>query len=194
MRRLALAAWIGIAGLTIPTAPASAAQPIEGRWSMGGGVVELRAEADGSFASHWVEQRPDILCPEIDDQDGDMRLQGSGLHYTGSWNWVSGSRDGRDCESIGRGPVVVTVSADGQSAQLEADAPAGYDDHESHTLTRAAAGGLSVFARLSSEELARMPALVDPIDLTASLDSAAELAAVPRLQQLPWQGRAPFVK
>jgi hypothetical protein len=193
MRRLATAVLAGLAGLTVPTAPAAAAEPIEGRWSMGGGIVELRAE-DGGFVSRWIRQRPGILCPEIYDQDGDMRLQGSGLRYTGSWNWVSGSRDGRDCESIGRGPVVVTVSADGQTAQLEADAPPGYDEHESHTLTRALDGGLSVFARLSPEELAGVPALVDPIDLTASLDSAAELAAVPRLQQLPWQGRAPFVR
>jgi hypothetical protein len=192
MRRLALAAWIGIAGLMIPTAPASAAEPIEGRWSMGGGIVELRAE-DGGFASRWISQRPGILCPGIDDQDGDMRLEGSGLSYTGTWNWVSGSRDGRDCESIGRGPVVVTVSADGQTAQLEADAPAGYSDHESHTLTRAPDGGLSVFARLSSEELADVPELVAPTELPAPFDSA-ELAAVPRLQQLPFQGRAPFVK
>ena len=140
MRRLALAAWIGLAGLTIPTAPASAAEPIEGRWSMGGGIVELRA-VDGGFSSFWISQRPGLLCPEIDDQDGDMRLGGSGLSYTGTWNWVSGSRDGRDCESIGRGPVVVTVSSDGRTAQLEADAPAGYSDHESHTLTRAPAGG-----------------------------------------------------
>ena len=192
MRRLALAAWIGLAGLTIPTAPASAAEPIEGRWSMGGGIVELRA-VDGGFSSFWISQRPGLLCPEIDDQDGDMRLGGSGLSYTGTWNWVSGSRDGRDCESIGRGPVVVTVSSDGQTAQLEADAPAGYSDHESHTLTRAPAGGLSVFARLSSEELAAVPDLLAPTELPASFDSA-ELAAVPRLQQLPFQGRAPFVR
>lgn len=193
MRRLATAVLAGLAGLTLPTVPASAAEPIEGRWSMGGGVVELRADA-GGFTSHWVEQRPDILCPAIDDQDGDMRLEGGGLAYTGTWNWVLGSRNGSDCKSLGRGPVTITVGADGQTAQLEADAPAGYDDHESHTLTRAPDGGLSVFARLSTDELAGVPELMDPIDLSASLGSAAELAAVPRLQQLPFQGRAPFTK
>jgi len=193
MRRLATAVLAGLAGLTIPTAPASAAEPIEGRWSMGGGIVELRADA-GGFTSHWVEQRPDILCPAIDDQDGDMRLEGAGLAYTGTWNWVLGSRSGSDCESLGRGPVTITVSADGQTAQLEADAPAGYDEHESHALTRAPGDGLSVFARLAPGELAGVPALVDPLDLSVPVDSAAELAAVPRLQQLPWQGRAPFVK
>jgi hypothetical protein len=192
MRRLAFAACIGIAALTIPTAPASAAEPIEGRWSMGGGIVELRA-VDGGFSSRWISQRPGILCPAIDDQDGDMRLEGSGLSYTGTWNWVSGSRDGRDCRSIGRGPVVVTVSADAQTAVLEADAPAGFSDHESHTLTRPPDDGLSVFARLSSEELAAVPELMAPTELPPPFDSA-ELTAVPRLQQLPWQGRAPFVR
>lgn len=191
-RRLAIAACIGIAALTIPTAPAFAAEPIEGRWSMGGGIVELRA-ADGEFTSRWVSQRPDILCPAIDDQDGDMRLVGSDLSYTGTWNWVAGTRDARDCKSIGRGQITVTVSADRKTAQLEAEAPAGYSDHESHTLTRAPDGVLSVFSRLSSEELAGVPALVATAELPAPFDSA-ELAAVPRLQQLPWQGRAPFVK
>jgi hypothetical protein len=123
-----------------------------------------------------------------------MRLEGGGLDYSGSWNWVLGSRDGRDCKSLGRGPVTVTVSPDGQSARLEADAPAGYDDHETHTLTRAPDDGLSVFARLAPAELDGVPDLVDPMDLSVPVDSAAELAAVPRLQQLPWQGRAPFVR
>jgi hypothetical protein len=201
MRRLVIAAWVGFAGLTFltaPTAPAAAAEPIEGRWSMGGGLVEFEAE-DGEFVSRWIRQRPDILCPAIDDQDGDMRLVGSDRNYTGTWNWVLGSRDGRECRSLGRGPVTLELSADGQTARLEAEAPAGYSDHESHTLTRAPDGGLSLFGRLSSEELAAMPELVAPAELPAPAEVPApfdstELAAVPRLQQLPFQGRAPFVR
>jgi hypothetical protein len=62
MRRPVIAAWIGLAGLTFPTAPASASEPIEGRWSMGGGIVELQAE-EGAFTSRWIGQRPGIFCP-----------------------------------------------------------------------------------------------------------------------------------
>jgi hypothetical protein len=192
MRRLVIAAWIALAGLSFPTAPASAAEPIEGRWSMGGGLVEFRAE-DGQFTSRWIRQRPHILCPAIDDQDGDMRLVGGDRRYTGTWNWVLGTRDERNCKSIGRGPVTVEVSADGRTARLEAEAPAGYSDHESHTLTRAPGAGLSLLYRLSSEELAAMPALVAPTALATAFDSV-DLAALPRLQQLPFQGRAPFVR
>jgi hypothetical protein len=191
MRRLVLAAWIGLAGLTLPTAPATAAEPIEGRWSMGGGLVELRRSGDG-FASHWVRQRPGILCPAIDDQDGDLRLDGDDGNYSGTWNWVLRSDDGK-CESIGRGPVTVTVAADGRTARLEADAPAGYSDHESHALTYVRGDEPAGLRRLSPEELAAVPDLVDPLELSKPLD-AVELAAVPRLQRLPFQGRAPFVR
>ena len=192
MRRFALAACIGFAGLAAPTAQASAAEPIEGRWAMGGGVVELRADGEG-FSSHWIRQRPDILCPAIDDQDGDMLLEGGGASYTGTWNWVLSRRGGRSCESIGRGPVTITVSDDASTARLEADAPAGYAEHESHTLRRVDGEPVSVFTRLTADEFADVPALVDPAELPEPFDST-ELAAVPRLQQLPFQGRAPFVK
>jgi hypothetical protein len=190
MRRSLLVVCIGLAGLTLPAA-AGAAEPIEGRWSMDGGVVELRA-AGGGFESHWISQRPGILCPEIDDQEGNMRLQGSGRTYSGTWTWVLHRADG-SCESLGTGPVTVTVALGGRTARLEADAPAGYSDHETHALTRIREAVPTRLDRLSRRKLAAVPLLVDPMELSAQLD-AVELAAVPRLQQLPFEGRAPFVR
>jgi hypothetical protein len=189
MRRFALAAWIGL-GLVLPTVPASAADPIEGRWSMEGGVVELQSSGDG-FASHWVRQRPGILCPAIDDQDGDLRVSGNLDSYSGTWNWVL--RRGGVCESLGPGPVTITVAADGRTARLESNAPGGYSAHESHTLKRLPDGRFAKLEDLSAEELATMPDLVEPLALAAALEDI-QLAAVPRLEQLPFQGREPFVR
>jgi hypothetical protein len=191
MRRSLLVVWIGLAGLTFPAAPAGADEPIEGRWSMGGGVVELRARGDG-FESHWIRPRPGLLCPGIDDQDGDMRLEGSGRVYTGTWRWVLHRSDG-SCEPIGRGPLTITVSEDGRTARLEADAPSGYSDHETHELMRPPEVAPSRLDELTQRELSAVPALVDPVELSSELD-AVELAAVPRLQRLPFEGRTPFVR
>jgi hypothetical protein len=190
MRRSLLVVCIGLAGLTLPAA-AGAAEPIQGRWWMDGGVVELRA-SDGGFESHWIRQRPGILCPDIDDQDGDMRLGGSGRVYSGTWTWVLHRADG-SCESLGTGPVTVMVGADNRTAILEADAPAGYSDHETHSLTRVREAIPTRIDELSRRELSAVPPLVDPMELSAQLDAVA-LAAVPRLQQLPFEGRAPFVR
>ena len=190
MRRLALAAWIGLAGLILPTVPASAADPVEGRWSMEGGIVELVRSGEG-FASHWVKQRPGILCPAIDDQDGDLRVAGNLDRYSGTWNWVL--RRGGVCESLGPGPVTITVATDRRTARLESNAPPGYSSHEAHTLTRLPDGRFSELEELSAGELATMPDLVEPLALAASLGEI-QLAAIPRLEQLPFQGRAPFVK
>jgi hypothetical protein len=190
MRCSLLVVWIGLAGLTLPAA-AGAAEPIEGRWSMEGGVLELRASG-GGFESHWITQRPGILCPDIDDQDGDMRLAGSGRAYSGTWTWVLHRADG-SCESLGTGPVTVTVGRDGRTARLEADAPAGYSDHETHSLTRLGEAPRRRVDGLSRRELSAVPLLVDPMELPARLE-AVELAAVPRLQQLPFEGRTPFVR
>jgi hypothetical protein len=178
MRRSLLAAWIGLAGLTLQTAPARAAAPIEGRWSMGGGVVELRASGD-AFESRWIRQRPGNRCPDLDDRDGDMRLRGSGRALTGTWRWVLRRRDGR-CEAIGTGPMAVTVGEDGRTARLEADAPRGFSEHESHTLTRLRDGPQRL-DMLSRRELRAIPALAEPGELETGLD-AVELAAVPRLR------------
>jgi hypothetical protein len=188
MRRLAIAAGTGLAGLILWTAPAGAAAPIEGRWSFEGGIVELRQSGDG-FESHWVQQRPDILCPHIDDQDGDLQLHGTGITYKGTWNWVLRRDDGQ-CESVGLGPVTITVAAGGRTARLDGDAPKGYSDHEAHTLTRMP----SALARLSLHDLDTVPELVAPLTLGPAKLDAVQLAAVPRLQQLPFQGREPFVK
>jgi hypothetical protein len=190
MRFSAFAMWTGIAGLILVTAPASAAEPIEGRWAMDGGILELRPSGDG-FASHWVQQRPGILCPAIDDQDGDLRVAGNGDSYSGTWNWVL--YKGGACRPLGQGSVTITVAADGRTAQLESDAPRGYWAHESHTLTRLPDARFAELGQLSAGELATMPDLVEPLALAAPLDEI-QLAAVPRLQQLPFQGREPFVK
>jgi hypothetical protein len=190
MRRLVLASWIGLAGLILFAVPASAADPIEGRWSMEGGIVELLPSGEG-FESHWVTQRPGILCPAIDDQDGDLRVTGKLDSYSGTWNWVL--RRGGVCKSLGPGPVTITVAADGLTARLESNAPPGYSANEAHTLTRLPDGRFSELQELSAGELATMPDLVEPLALAASLDEI-QLAAVPRLEQLPFQGRAPFVK
>jgi hypothetical protein len=186
MRRLALAAWMGLA-LILTTAPACASEPIEGRWSMGGGVVELRPSGEG-FESHWVQQRPDTLCPHIDDKDGDVQLHGSGRRYRGTWNWVL--RRGDECEPVGLGPVTVTVDKGGRTARLEGDAPHGYSEHEAHTLRRLPES----LGQPSLDELDAVPQLVALLKLAPAPLDAIQLAAVPRLQQLPFQGRAPFVK
>jgi hypothetical protein len=188
MRRLALAVWIGLIGLVLPTVPASAADPIEGRWSIEGGIVELHPSGDG-FASDWIEQRPGILCPAIDDQDGDLRVSGNRDSYSGKWNWVL--RRGGVCASLGPGPVTITVAADGRTARLESNAPGGYSAHESHRLTRLPDGRFAQLEDLSAEELATMPELVEPLALFTALDDI-RLEAVPRLEQLPFQGREPF--
>jgi hypothetical protein len=182
---------MGLAGLIATAAPAGAAEPIEGRWSMGGGVVELRPAGDG-FESRWIRQRPTIDCPKLDDQDGDMRLEGSGRRYSGTWRWVLKRRDG-SCESAGRGPMQVAVSEDGSRATLEADAPRGYSDHETHTLRRVPPQAPAALEGLSKRELAAFPVLVHPLQLSVELEPL-ELAAIPRLQQLPFQGREPFVR
>jgi hypothetical protein len=188
MQRFVLAASAGIAGLILSTAPANATAPIEGRWSMGGGVVELRPSGDG-FESHWIQQRPDILCPDIDDKDGDLQLHGQGDTYRGTWNWVL-RRDNGKCESVGLGPVTIKVAADRRTATLEGEAPKGYSEKESHTLMRVPAD----LVQPSLDDLATVPDLVMPLELGPPALSAVQLAAVPRLQQLPFQGREPFVK
>ena len=188
MRRFALAASAGLAGMILATAPAHAAAPIEGRWSMGGGVVELRPSGEG-FESHWIQQRPDILCPDIDDQDGDLQLHGTGSTYRGTWNWVMRLDDGQ-CESVGLGPVTVRVAADGRTARLEGDAPEGFDEHELHTLGRLP----DDIGQPSLDRLDAVPRLVSPFELGPPRLDAVQLASVPRLQQLPFQGREPFVK
>jgi hypothetical protein len=188
MRRFAIAATAGLAGLILSTAPAIAAAPVEGRWSMGGGVVELRASGDG-FESHWIQQRPDIRCPDIDDQDGDLQLHGEGDTYRGTWNWVL-KRDNGQCESVGLGPVTITVAADGRTARLVGEAPKGYTDRESHVLRRVPAD----LVHPSLDNLEAVPELVMPVELGPPALDAVQLAAVPRLQQLPFQGREPFVK
>jgi hypothetical protein len=188
MRRFATAATAGLAGLIFSTAPAIAAAPVEGRWSMGGGVVELRSNGDG-YESHWIQQRPDILCPEIDDQDGDLQLRGRGDTYRGTWNWVLKRDDGR-CESVGLGPVTITVAADRRTARLVGEAPKGYTEEEAHTLRRVPAE----LVQPSLDDLAAVPDLVTPLELGPPALNAVQLAAVPRLQQLPFQGREPFVK
>lgn len=157
---------------------------------MEGGVVELVPSGDG-FESRWVSQRPAILCPAIDDQDGDLRVARKGDRYSGTWNWVL--RRGGECESLGPGPVTITVAADGGTAQLESNAPPGYSAHETHTLMRLPDGRFAELQELSAGELATMPDLVEPLALAAAIDEI-QLAAVPRLEQLPFQGRAPFVK
>jgi hypothetical protein len=187
MRRFAMLV-AGIAGLMFSTAPVEAAAPIEGRWSMGGGVVELRPSGDG-YESHWIQQRPDILCPDVDDQDGDLQLHGSGDTYRGTWNWVL-RRDNGDCESVGLGPVTITVARDGSTARLVGSAPAGYTDKESHTLTRVPADLVDP----SLSNLDEMPELLTPLELDPEAHATFALASYPRLQRLPFQGREPFVK
>ena len=191
MRRSLLVVCIGLLASLTLAAPAGAAEPIEGRWWMEGGVVELRA-SDGGFEGRWIRQRPGILCPDIDDQHGNMRLRGSGHTYSGTWSWVLHRAEGT-CESLGTGPVTVTVRPDGRTATLEADAPAGYSDHETHTLTRIREEAPTRIDGLSRRELSEMPPLVDPTELAVQLDRV-ELAAVPRLEQLPFEGRTPFVR
>jgi hypothetical protein len=189
MRRPALSLIAALTALLLPQA-AHARVPIEGRWQMDGGEFDLRAGPHG-VTSHWLRQRKGLSCPKIEDQDGDMVLNGGGRSYTGTWTWslhlVNGS-----CKAIGRGPLTVTMSADGRTADLEGSPPEGFTGHESHTLTRPGVRPAAL-RRLTPEQRAllaggrrvaqRSP---EPAFLTAvGLYPGARLESLPRLQRVP---------
>jgi hypothetical protein len=189
MRRPSLA-LLGVLTMLVLPAAAHARVPIEGRWQMDGGLLELRAGAHG-VTSHWLRQRKGLSCPKIEDQDGDMVLNGSGRAYTGTWTWslhlVNGS-----CKAIGRGPLTVTMSADGRTADLEGAPPEGFTGHESHTLTRPGVRPAEL-RRLTPEQravLAGARRVVEPSPEPAYLAAVglypgARLDTLPRLQRLP---------
>jgi hypothetical protein len=159
---------------------ARAAEPIEGRWAMAGGKLEIRASGDG-FANRWLKQRPGISCPRTDDQDGDMRLRGRGRRYSGAWAWVQRKPSGA-CVPIGRGPMTVSVSANGRRARLEADPPPGWRDHQSYRLRRI---GRLRLARLSGWQRRLLDRPWPPVE---------QLGAVPPLRRFPFPERAQFAR
>jgi hypothetical protein len=190
MRRPSLALLGCLTALVLLPAAAHAQLPVEGRWQMGDGVVELHSGADG-IESHWVKQRSGLSCPAIEDRDGDMHLSGSGRGYTGTWTWGLHKVDG-SCEAIGRGPLTVTVAPDGKTAELHGDPPPGFTGSESHTLTRP---GVRVppLRRLSQAQRAVLagarrvasPAPEPAFLAAVGLFPGARLDSLPRLQRLP---------
>src|SRR3954447_26111630 len=100
MRRPSLALLACLTALVVP-ATANAKAPVEGRWEMDGGLLELQPGPSG-IESDWLRQRSGLSCSGIEDQDGDMHLSGAGRRYTGTWSLHK--RDG-SCVAIGRGPL-----------------------------------------------------------------------------------------
>jgi hypothetical protein len=96
---------------------ALAAQPIEGRWNQFGGVIEYFATGPNTFGAREITAN-DQPCP---NQDPDIRLTGSGSHYSGAVRYYFTST----CEFAGDGTIDITLSADGNSGHLVAQAPNG---------------------------------------------------------------------
>jgi hypothetical protein len=173
MRRPSLALLACLTFLALPSA-AHARAPVEGRWEMDDGLLELKPGPHG-IESDWLRQRSGLSCPDIEDQDGDLHLSGAGRRYTGTWTWSLHKTDG-SCVAIGRGPVSIVVAPDDKTAELHGTPPAGYNGSETHALTRP---GVRVppLRKLSQAEQALVA--------TGGLFPGTQLASMPRLQRLP---------
>jgi hypothetical protein len=191
MRRPSLVLLACLTALALPAA-ASAAAPVEGRWELSGGIVELRPAGAGLYESHWVRQRAGLSCPGIEDQDGDMRLRGGGGRYSGSWTWSLHDTDG-SCKAIGRGPMTLTVAPGGRTARLSGTPPAGYKGRESHELTRIGDILPGELAPLSGVQRAVLASAGPPTPGRAELASLADVGLLPgaRLDALPRLRRLP---
>jgi hypothetical protein len=96
---------------------ALASEPIVGRWSQFGGVIEYFATGPTTFEARVIEQN-NLSCR---DRDPAIRLSGSGAHYTGTIRYYfTGS-----CEFAGDGTLDITLGAGGDSGHLIAQGPGG---------------------------------------------------------------------
>lgn len=96
---------------------ALASEPIVGRWSQFGGVVEYFATSPTTFEARVIEPN-NLSC---NDRDPGIKLSGSGAHYTGTIRYYfTGS-----CEFAGDGTLDITLGADGNTGHLIARGPGG---------------------------------------------------------------------
>lgn len=139
MRLAAAAAAVVAVAAAAPASTAAPAEPILGRWTFAGGVIDFVQRGPGRFANVVITQRPGVICPAVNDRDGQIVLAKRGARaYAGSWVWF----DATTCRPAGKGALTITVAADGSTATMVANPPPGLESRPvTFRLTRSAARG-----------------------------------------------------
>jgi hypothetical protein len=130
-RILLVATLVAVTGgaLASTLARGAAKEPIAGRWALGGGVLEFVQTKPGTYASKVIRKRPGVVCPRVNDRDGQIVLKKKAARvYEGTWVWFVTPT----CKPAGKGRTTVTVARSGASATMVARPPKGL---ESETLT-----------------------------------------------------------
>jgi hypothetical protein len=105
LTRRSIAVLLALSALGVSAAAASAAEPIEGRWSWNNQVADIYSVGNGNFAFSFVVGPNQIgSCPPA-QTPGNWKLSGSGLHYTGTVSYYGVN----DCSPFGDGSVDVTL-------------------------------------------------------------------------------------
>ncbi len=118
--RSLIAVALAVVALGVAAGAASAAQPIEGRWTFGDQVADIYSVGNGNFSLSFAGPSNPVGNCAPEQTPGNWLFSGSAFHYTGKVTFYNT----QSCESVGDGSVDVTLR-DNDNGTLSTEPPPG---------------------------------------------------------------------
>jgi hypothetical protein len=163
-RRVLITLLLAAAISSVAAASASAVEPIEGRWTLLDGVIDVIPAGGNDFSVKQVEPIQN-RCPNAPPLN--MKLNGSGANYTGTVAYSDNGGCGSN--SAGDGSVTITMANDNNSAHFVAKPPPSGGNTVDTTITRVVT---------KAKVVGELPVIVNGFLLQLQ----------PRYKQLPFSG------